>query len=353
MGVARLKKAELYYHKSVHEQIAAALQETGACQIISSGEENHTRPADVEALISRNDDSLADVRYLSRTLTPHYVDPVPALDRMLGERPEVTMTELAELASKTDLKAVCDKTRAVERETAEVRQKLSEARTNAEILSSLEFFPYPLSVLTEGTKTLAGLVGTVKPGNVSGLKAALGEFSKYKDDSELIIAPYDKDTQDVYVALLYSRSLGDEIRELCAKNGLSFVEVPAALAGTADEEKEKTAGAISALEAKEEELASRIAALAEENVPTVQKLSDYYNSLSARYNGTAMSKETESVMLTKFWLPADRADEIRAKIEEISPEIELTLADPAPDEEPPSLLKNGDMVRPFNILTEL
>ena len=353
MGVARLKKAELYYHKSVHEQIAAALQETGACQIISSGEENHTRPADVEALISRNDDSLADVRYLSRTLTPHYVDPVPALDRMLGERPEVTMTEFAELASKTDLKAVCDKTRAVERETAEVRQKLSEARTNAEILSSLEFFPYPLSVLTEGTKTLAGLVGTVKPGNVSGLKAALGEFSKYKDDSELIIAPYDKDTQDVYVALLYSRSLGDEIRELCAKNGLSFVEVPAALAGTADEEKEKTAGAISALEAKEEELASRIAALAEENVPTVQKLSDYYNSLSARYNGTAMSKETESVMLTKFWLPADRADEIRAKIEEISPEIELTLADPAPDEEPPSLLKNGDMVRPFNILTEL
>ena len=352
MGVARLKKAELYYHKSVHEQIAAALQETGACQIISA-EENHIRPADVEALISRNDDSLADVRYLSRTLTPHYVDPVPALDRMLGERPEVTMAELAELASKTDLKAVCDKTRAVERETAEVRQKLSEARMNAAVLSSLEFFPYPLSALTEGTKTLAGLIGTVKPGNVSGLKAALGEFSKYKDDSELIIAPYDEKTQDVYVALLYSRSIGDEIRELCAKNGLSFIDVPAALSGTADEEKEKIAGEISALEAKESELASRIAALADENVPTVQKLSDYYNSLSARYNGTAMSEETDSVMLTRFWLPADRADEIRAKIEEISPEIELTLADPAPDEEPPSLLKNGDMVRPFNILTEL
>lgn len=353
MGVARLKKAELYYHKSVHEQIAATLQETGACQIISSGEENHPCPSDVEALISRNDEMLADVRYLSRTLTPHYVDPIPALDRMLGERPEVTMTELSELASQTDLKAICDKTRAVEHETGEVRLKLSEARMSATILSSLEFFPYPLSVLTEGTKTLAGLAGTVKPGNVSGLKAALGDFSKYKDDTELILAPYDEKSQEVYAALIYSRSIEAEIREVCVKNGLSLAEIPASLTGTVDEEKERLAGKISALEAKEAELASTLEALAEENVPTVQKLSDYYNSLSSRYNGTAMSDETSSVMLTRFWLPASKADEIRAKIEAISPEIELTLTDPAPDEEPPSLLSNGNTVRPFNILTEL
>lgn len=353
MGVARLKKAELYYHKSIHEQIAAALQETGSCQIISSSEENHSRPAEVETLISATDERLSDIRYLTRTLTPHYVDPVPALDRMLGERPEVTMTELEELAAKTDLKAVCDKTRAVERETGDNRQKLSDARNTALILSSLEFFPYPLSAITEGTKTLTGVIGTVKPGNVSGFKAALGDFSKYKDDSELIIAPYDEKTTDIYAALIYSRSIEAEIREVCAKHGFSPVEVPATLTGTAEEEKERVAGMISALEAKESELDERLNALAEENVPTVQKLSDYYNSLSARYNGTAMSDETDSVMLTRFWLPAKSADDIRAKIEAISTDIELVLSDPAPDEEPPSLLTNGNTVRPFNILTEL
>ncbi len=353
MGVARLKKAELYYHKSIHEQIAAALQETGACQIISSSEENHSRPAGVEALISATDERLSDIRYLTRTLTPHYVDPVPALDRMLGERPEVTMTELEELATKTDLKAVCDKTRAVERETGDNRQKLSDARNTALILSSLEFFPYPLSAITEGTKTLTGTVGTIKPENVSGFKAALGDFSKYKDDSELIIAPYDEKTTDIYAALIYSRSIEAEIREVCAKHGFSPVEVPATLTGTAEEEKERIAGAISAFEAKESELDERLKALAEENVPTVQKLSDYYNSLSARYNGTAMSDETDTVMLTRFWLPADKADDIRAKIEAISTDVELVLSDPAPDEEPPSLLANGNTVRPFNILTEL
>ncbi len=355
MGVAKLKKAELYYHKSVHEQIAAALQETGACQIISTTEENQTHPAEVEALISKNEEMLADVRYLNRTLTPHYVDPVPALDRMLGERPEVTMSELEELASTTDLKAVCDKTRNVEHDTADVRLKLSEARLNVSILSSLGFFEYPLSVITEGTQTLTGLVGTIKAEKIEGLKAALGDFSLFAHDTELIIAPYDvkNKTQDVYVALLYARSVEASVKELCAKNGVSFVEIPATFKETPAEELEKYTASITDLEAKESDLAEKLAAIAQECVPTVQKLSDYYNSLATRYNGTAQSEETDCAMLTRFWLPASRADEIRAKIEAISPEIDLTLADPEPGEEPPSLLNNGSLIRPFNILTEL
>ena len=356
MGVARLKKAELYYHKSVHEKIAAALQETGACQIITtSSDENQHKPSDVEALIASIDEKLSDVRYLNRTLTPHYVDPIPALDRMLGERPEVTMSELEQLAAQTDLKKICDNTRAVEHETGEVRLKLSEARLNSSILSALEFFDYPLSVITEGTRTLTGLIGTLKAENVNEFKAALGEFSKFAQDSELILAPFDEKDKasEVYAAVIYSRNIEAEIRETCAKNGLSIVEIPANLTGTPAEEKEKVIASISELEAKENELSAKIAALAEENVPTVQKLSDYYNSLSARYNGTAKSDETECTMLTKFWLPKEKADEIKAKIEEIGPDVELVLNDPAPDEEPPSLLNNGNLVRPFNILTEL
>ena len=356
MGVARLKKAELYYHKSVHEQIAASLQESGACQIISSDVENQTKHSDIEKLISCTEEKLADIRYLVRTLTPHYVDPVPALDRMLGERPDVTMSELEELATKTDLKAVCEKTRAIEHEIGEVRSKLSEAKVNDSILNSLGFLEYPLSVFSEGTRTLTALAGTIKAEKISGLKAALGDFSIYSEDTELIIAPYDekKDkSQDIYAVVIYSRKIESEIRELCAKNGLSLVEIPASLTGTVTEEKEKISGLIKDFEAKESELAAKIVDVANENVPTVQKLSDYYNSLNKRYNGTAMSEETDCTMLTKFWIPESKAEELKIKIDNISPEIDLTFSDPEPDEEPPSLLVNSNLVRPFNILTEL
>ena len=354
MGVAKLKKAELYYHKSVHEQIAAILQESGACQIISTVEENN-KPADIEALISMTDEKLADVRYLTRTLSPLYVDPVPALDRMLGERDEVTMSELEQLASKTDLKALCESIRAIEHEIGEVKSKLSEARSNSLLLSDLKFLPYPISVVTEGTRTLTAIIGTLKAENVNGLNAALGEFSKFAQDSELIIAPHNgKDkAQDIYAAVIYSRSIDSEIREICAKNGLSIIDVPATLTETVEEEQEKYSASITELEAKEIELASKLKEAAQLNVPAVQKLSDYYNSLSVRYNGMSKSEETESTMLTKFWIPVDKTQDLAEKINAVSTDIELVLNDPAPDEEPPSLLNNGNMVRPFNVLTEL
>ncbi|MBQ7216298.1 MAG: V-type ATP synthase subunit I, partial [Synergistaceae bacterium] len=122
---------------------------------------------------------------------------------------------------------------------------------------------------------------------------------------------------------------------------------------TPAEELEKAKASVIELEAKESELAQKMADKAEACVPTVQKLSDYYVSLSRRYNGTAQSDATECAMLTKFWIPAEKAAALREAVEAISPEIELVYSDPAPEDEPPSLLNNGDSVRPYNLLTEL
>ena len=120
MGVAKLKKAELYYHKSVHEEIAAALQGTGVCQVIGSSD-GRARPVDVEMRVAESEERLADVRYLMRTLTPHFKDPVSSVDRMLGERPVVPMSDLSRLARETDLGGVCAKVRGIEHRLGEAR----------------------------------------------------------------------------------------------------------------------------------------------------------------------------------------------------------------------------------------
>ena len=86
MGVAKLKKAELYYHKSVREEIAEVLQDSGVCQVIGDPE-RAVRPSEVEARLSESEERLSDIRYLMRTLSGRYEDPTPSLDRLLGERP--------------------------------------------------------------------------------------------------------------------------------------------------------------------------------------------------------------------------------------------------------------------------
>ena len=349
MGVAKLKKAELYYHKSVHEEIAEALQETGVCQIIGSSEEA-LRPADVEARLTESEGRLSDVRYLMRTLTPCYDDPVSSLDRTLGERALISMSDLSKLAGETDLGAIASRVRDLERETAEARLELSQLRANRALLAGLEFLPYPLSSITEGTQRLAGLLGAVKTEQLKALQGALEAFSK---DTELILEPHDAKAAEVRVLLYYSRDRGAAVLDACTKNGLSAIEVPASFRGTVQEETAKVDAALLDLEKREAVLMSDLKQEAERWMPTVQKLSDYWNSLTQRYQALGRSDETERTMHTRFWVPAKDAARVQKKVEAISPNVALTLSDPAEDEEPPTLLENGGLIRPFNILTEL
>ncbi|MBR1672583.1 MAG: V-type ATP synthase subunit I [Fretibacterium sp.] len=357
MGVAKLKKAELYYHKSVHEEIAAALQETGVCQIIGDAEGG---PAVVEARLSESEAHLADVRYLMRTLTPHFNDPISSLDRTLGERPVVSMSDLSKLAHETDLSSICTKVRGLEHETGEVRLELSQARANQGLLEAFSFLPCPLSAVTEGTRTLAGVAGTVKADQLEAFKTALREFS---EDTELILEPSygaggaspasKPKAQDIHVVLFFTRSRGPAVLEACVKKGLSVLEIPSAFKGTVSEERTKMTASIATLEEREAALVREMEEVAETWMPAVQKLSDYWNSLAARYTALGRSGETERTQLTRFWVPAKDAEAVQKKIEAVSPNVALFLSDPAEDEEPPTLLENGDYVRPFNILTEL
>ena len=355
MGVSKLKKAELYYHKSVNDQVAAVLQELGACQIIATDEIPDSNNKDFTKGFDVAEEHVAEVRYLIRTLTPHFDDPIPSLDRMLGERPEVTMNELENLAAQTDLKKLCEEVRNVERETGEVKTGLTQAKNNKDLLSNLAFFDFPLSVVTEGTKTVKGVVGTAKTELLDGLRGALGDFSKFAQDSELFLADFDnkKPPREIYAGLIYSAGLEKEILEAAAKNGVSVVDVPQEFKLTPKEELEKIESVITEFEAREKDLSAKIKMLANNNMPAVQQLSDYYNSMAGRYQEMAHSYGTESAMLTKFWIPTSEVDKLNEKINALGTDLELVLSDPAEEDEPPTLLQNGGLVRPFNILTEL
>ena len=142
MGVAKLKKAELYYHKSVREEIAAVLQDSGVCQVIGDPE-RAARPAEIEARLSESEERLSDVRYLMRTLSGRYRDPIPSMDRLLGERPIVSMANLDRLARETDLAEAAAAVRRKEHEINELKLKAAQINANQALVSSLRFFPLP------------------------------------------------------------------------------------------------------------------------------------------------------------------------------------------------------------------
>ena len=349
MGVAKLKKAELYYHKSVREEIAAVLQDSGVCQVIEDPE-RAARPAEVEARLSESEERLSDVRYLMRTLSGRYEDPTPSLDRLLGERPIVSMANLDRLARETDLAEAAAAVRRKEHEINELKMEVTQLKANQALVSSLSFFPFPLSVLTEGTRTLRGVAGTVKAEQFGAFKNALAEFAR---DMELFTPQGLSASREVQAVVLFSRDLGAKVTEACTRNGMSLFELPASFKGTVAEEGAALAAKLADLESREAGLSDELDALAEKWMPTVQKLSDYWNSLAGRYRAQGESDETDRTLRTLFWVPERDAAQVQKRIEAVSPHVALYLSDPGPDDVPPSLLENGRFVRPFNVLTTL
>ncbi|MDR1875801.1 MAG: V-type ATP synthase subunit I [Synergistaceae bacterium] len=350
MGVAELKKAELYYHRSVQEDVAKTLQHSGSCQIIETS--GTTEPAaDVAERLTLCEEQHTHLRYLFRSIGGHYTDPVSSIDRMLGEKPVLSMTELAQAADKTDLKTLAASVRKMETQLNALRLEASQLKTNASILSLLRDFPYPLSVLGDGTKTLKGLFAVFPADALEAFRASVA--AQLSAETELFISPGASGDREVRVVVLYLRTHEPQVLDLCAQSGASPVELPSGVRDVVSAELSAIAGRVAELERREADLQEDLKRTANEWMPTLQRLFDYWNILSGRYGALASSDATDRTFRTSFWVPTTALPHLQKRLEAISPNVALVVSDPGPEDEPPTLLKNHPLARPAEVLTNL
>ena len=183
------------------------------------------------------------------------------------------------LVRETDLAEVSAAVRQKEHEINELRAEASQLRTYQGLLDSLGFFPHSLSLLTEGTRTVRGIAGTVKAEQFEAFRRALVEFAQ---DTELILPKDIPAARDVSVVVLLSRDRSDKIIETCTRNGMSISDIPPSLKATVTEESVALVSKLADLGLKEQALSEDLDALAERWMPIVQKLSDYWNSLAGQ-----------------------------------------------------------------------
>ncbi|MDR2178888.1 MAG: V-type ATP synthase subunit I [Synergistaceae bacterium] len=352
MGVAELKKVELYYHKSVEENVARIVQRSGVCQIIESAEGPEARLAETENRLAACEEQEAYLRYLFRTLGSHYTDPVSSIDRLLGERQVFSLDELAQIAQETDLKELVSSVKTTEAKLNELRIEISQHKVNAGILSKIKGFPYPLSVLGEGTRTLKGVLGTLSAAQSEALKQDL-THSAYSKETELFVAPRKTKDKDAWVVVLYLRSREQEILELCVKNGMTLVDLPAHISDTVARESAKISDRLAECEGEESEILQDLACTADEWMPVVQSMSDYWKVLHDRYHALAASVATDSTVRTCFWVPAAAVPALQKQVEAAGSAVAFVVSDPKEEDRPPTLLMNNAFNRPAEVLTNL
>lgn len=131
-----------------------------------------------------------------------------------------------------------------------------------------------------------------------------------------------------------------------------FVRCPFTFDATAAQEEEDAERKIFQLDKEREETLKKVT----QYIPligTLKVLYDYYTIEIAKCAITERSPHTKSAFLMEGWVPADKAEKVKAEVEDKSKRTEIEFRDPTDEEVPPTLTKNIGPVGAFEGITDM
>lgn len=354
MAVLRVKKATVYAHQTVAEDIVAELQKLSRCEVVPAGEnEQDTRKQQAAGMLKKIEERSADARSLLRFLEPYYEDERGTLDKLLSDKPPVTMEELESLVNSADLHTIAEHARVMERKFVELRSALSHLETKQSLLETLGGFPHDLSLLSRGTKHVTSMYGTIPTDQSEKLASAFRDAAG--EQGELFFGVSGEKEVQLPVVMVFDRSISTAVTEVTSAVTFSRAELPKDLEGTVGQAREHTGNEREKLLSEEKGLRDAAKELAMKWVPTVQRLSDYYSVLRNRYEALMQGKGTRDVSIIRLWVPENVLGAFEKTLRPFTDQTEIVLEDPDPSsgDDPPTILSNSKWALPFEPLTRL
>ena len=349
MGVASVKKLELYAHNTVVDTVLATLQKLGCCEIVlPDGDEDGQKSP---AILADLDDKISEARYLLRILEPHYVDEISSIARSFGERPEFPLRHLASASDSFEVKERAEEVRALERKLVEIRSDISQTDGYLTFLDELKDMPYPMSLMSSGTEIVSGIMGTIPVEKIDqwnrSILDALGE------DIETYYVPFGPKDKETWVVMVGLRALESRAMEIAGGFGFSKIDVSKDLSLSPQEEIKRLVDKRERLLKEADDLDVKMRQKAEELVPDVRRFSDYWAVLADRARALEGGEYTDEVVLIRSWVPVEEEDELVRALSPVSNLTELRFYDPEESDMPPTLLQNPEWSLPFETLTKL
>ncbi len=351
MAVTTVKRLDLVVHKSVAEDVVADLQHLGFCEQIQGEDAQKQRVEFSSGRMENLDALVGETRFLLRFLEPHFVEETSGLARFLSPKPTKSLHELSSLVPTDILGKLSQEARDLERKLVEIRTERSQIDSTLEILHALREMQQPLGLLTQGTHSVTGILGTVPVLQLDELRKSLEAV--IKPEGELFVRePEEKDTE-TWIAAFYLREQESFVLETCGKVAFSRVDLPGELQESVVFELNRLAKQNSELERQESVCLENIGKMAQEWVEKIRYASDYFDVLQTRYQSLADGNRTEKIVFLEFWIPEDCLTLLSEKLKRYERLIDITVSDPDPDEHPPVLLENPGWAIPFEPLTRL
>lgn len=330
--IVPMKRLTLLALKEERGRLIKALQKLNAVHIISSElgfkKEEDPEHANEQELLARFNTAFKLLEVYSKK---------PGL---LTPKPQASPLELEESIKKAQ--AVVE---LVDRLNSEREKLNAEIAHNKGLLSQLT--PWidlktPLEDITS--------CGSVKyfPGNIREERLAFLKLPEL-----CYIEPYGRGESSVTYLLI---AVHDSVRHeaLTALRDVDFTEVSfSGLTGLAKTNIDEISSLIAKAEYRIVGIEAELSAIAADSLPTLKKGIDGLNITIERSEAAARLGATDRVFVLEGWIRDYDEELVRSTVSEALSDYYIELRDPAEDEVPPTALKNGKFVEPFESVVNM
>lgn len=346
MAVAAVHKVHIIAHSGLMERILSSLQREGLVQIERVELENlglstrFTEMTHLEHLLHRVSHALD---YLSQW------EEKKLAQKMFAPKPQISTLEREEILDQ-DYTFILDEVEKLEKQKNELHSHIKFLEKEEDFLLPLESLSLPLKSVAE-TETTEVILGVMP-------LSSLGELESETEDKALWKHVISQGKRNVYVLLIYLTSQKEGLQQVLKQMNfypLYFTDTMMKKAGDSGtvrdvlenirEEKARCGKKMESLEKKGKELA-----FSREQLMRVHDvlLNERGKRLSSRNLG-----ETDQAFFLEGWIKTSEIPRLESKLEPYSDLIQCYFRSPFPEEDPPVILENPRIGKPFELITKL
>lgn len=343
MAIVEMKKMHLLALKKDGAKILRGLQRLACVQVIESDEEDmrafleapSTRLEEIQKTIVRLDWAIRKIAVFD-----------PEKKAMFALKPVLDEAE-AEKAreNQADTLAVVERLEEIEREMGQLRSREAKEHSVIGQLSPWRDMNAPLERIGQTRYARTELL-IVPEKAWEELKMAAGEFA-----TTPVIQEVSRDRENIYAFCAVHRNDFAAYDRAVKAAGASTAQF-AGLHGTPAMVAEECNRRIAEISRDREALNGEIASMGS-RTKELKRLRDVMELEGKRESASAKFAGTKSAFYLTAWTPAEKEQAVKNAVEKVTKDYDLAFADPAEDETPPTALRNGKVITPFESIVKM
>jgi len=348
MAVVPMQKISLFVHKKDKPKTIDFLQDKGVLHITDV-------PVDKKELEELDaDEETRELQYkvarldFACTFLAKFEEKKKGLQAKIdGKSVKVKNDEeVKKIVKKFQFDEVVDRCKSVEEEMVHLHNEIKDIHNLQKTLNCWAHLKESLDMPRETENTVLQFISVASEDWLA-LKSELLALSKLIDlGSENAVE------DQVYVQVVCDRSVLDDVDSVIASHKAEIIEIPE-LSGSIKEELKKSDSRLEKIDERLGQLTEAAKKLTQD-LPKLRLCYDYYNWQLLRKQARQNFVATESTVLLCGWMPKDGVKQISADLEkEVTKNFELMEIEPEKDEDAPILLKNPEILKPLQTVTNL